>query len=341
MVDVREGAKSPTAEAEAATVKAASPAEKAVAGSPTEREAGGSSSATAAVPTALLPPEHWTQLGMVSVDDDDDAESSLGEDKLSSTASLSSSILKYRTYQGRTYHSEIGDANYCDMADQFPDAMVTGTDVSPIQPTWVPPNVEFEIDDCTSDWTFAENEFDFVHIRYMGGCIPDWYGFFRQAYNVLAPGGYLESHEGSPNVYSDDGTLPPDSAIAQWGPLFVTGGKLLGRSFTVVDDGTQRKAMEAAGFVDVAEKLVKVPSGSWPADPRLKEIGLYAQHAVESDVEGFILFFTKVQQWSREQVEVYIAHLRKELRSLKHHVHYYQKLVWGRKPLTAAKNNNN
>lgn len=29
-----------------------------------------------------------------------------------------------------------------DFADEFPDAEVIGTDVSPIQPSWVPPNVQ-------------------------------------------------------------------------------------------------------------------------------------------------------------------------------------------------------
>lgn len=35
-----------------------------------------------------------------------------------------------------------------DFADEFPDTEVIGTNVSPIQPSWVPPNVKFEIDDC-------------------------------------------------------------------------------------------------------------------------------------------------------------------------------------------------
>lgn len=120
--------------------------------------------------------------------------------------------------------------------------------------------------------------------------------------------------------------------MAQWGPLFINGGKLIGRSFSVVDDGIQKKAMAAAGFVDIQDRLIKVPSGPWPADPRLKEIGVFSQHAVESDIEGFILFFTNVQQWSREQVQVYISHLRRELHSMKHHVYHYESVVWGRKP---------
>jgi len=64
----------------------------------------------------------------------------------------------------------------------------------------------------------------------------------------------------------------------------------------------------------------------------MKEIGQFSQTALLSDVEGFILFFTNVLGWTKEQVQVYIDHLRRELCSLKHHVYYKQKIVWGRKP---------
>lgn len=39
-----------------------------------------------------------------------------------------------------------------DMADQYPNCQVLGTDLSPIQPTWVPPNCKFEVDDLEQDW---------------------------------------------------------------------------------------------------------------------------------------------------------------------------------------------
>lgn len=91
----------------------------------------------------------------------------------------------------------------------------------------------------------------------MIGCIPDWTAFFKQAFRRVKPGGYLQSYEASPTVKSDDDTLPPTSSVAQWTPLFIDGGKKIGRSFTVVDDGTQRRAMEEAGFVDIEEKTIK------------------------------------------------------------------------------------
>jgi hypothetical protein len=41
-----------------------------------------------------------------------DADSAVGEDNADSTASITSSILRYRTIRGRTFHSERGDAFY-------------------------------------------------------------------------------------------------------------------------------------------------------------------------------------------------------------------------------------
>ena len=42
----------------------------------------------------------------------DDADETGLEDAASSTASLSSSVMNYRTVQGRTYHSDRGKAEY-------------------------------------------------------------------------------------------------------------------------------------------------------------------------------------------------------------------------------------
>lgn len=51
----------------------------------------------------------------------------------------------------------------------FPSAEIIGTDLSPIQPAFVPPNVHFQIDDMLLDWTWEEDYFDFVHFRALYG----------------------------------------------------------------------------------------------------------------------------------------------------------------------------
>lgn len=135
---------------------------------------------------------------------------------------------------------------------------VIGTDISPNQPGWVPPNLQFEIEDCTRPWTFPLAFFDFIHMRYLVGSIADWNELFKEAYAATRPGGWVESTEGSPHMVADDGSVAEDSAISQWGKFFEEGGRKMGRSFMVVDEGTQRAAMEQAGFVDIEERDIKV-----------------------------------------------------------------------------------
>lgn len=81
------------------------------------------------------------------------------------------------------------------MADQFPSAEVIGVDISPSQPSWVPPNVNFQIDDVQEDWTYPEASFDFIHVRYMHGALSDWPKFYRQMYKFLKPGGWFQQIE--------------------------------------------------------------------------------------------------------------------------------------------------
>ncbi|KAI0021193.1 S-adenosyl-L-methionine-dependent methyltransferase [Xylariomycetidae sp. FL0641] len=221
-----------------------------------------------------------------------------------------------------------------DFADQFPSAEVIGVDISPQQPQWIPPNLKFEIDDVTQPWTYAPNSFDYVHMRWMVGAIPDWDALYKEAYRSIKPGGWLESNEASTRITSDDGTVAEGSALDQWGKVFSEAGTKFGRTFKVVDDDLQRRGMEAAGFVDIRTTEYKTPVGSWPADPKLKEIGQYQQLAMQQDAEGFVLYiWTTVMGWSKEEVQVYAAHLRRELRNKSIHAWYRMRILTGRKPM--------
>ena len=118
--------------------------------------------------------------------------------------------------------------------------------------------VASEIEDCTQKWTFEPESFDYVHIRWMTGSIADWPELFKQAYRTLKPGGWLESYESSPVVLSDDDTIPKDSPMGQWPELWFEAGNKMGQTFRILEDDIQMKAMQAAGFVDVKEKMFKV-----------------------------------------------------------------------------------
>jgi SAM-dependent methyltransferase len=69
-----------------------------------------------------------------------------------------------------------------DFADMFPCADVVGTDLSNIQPTWVPPNCRFEIDDAEAEWTWPEDHFDYIHNRNFVCAIRDWPRLIQKTY---------------------------------------------------------------------------------------------------------------------------------------------------------------
>ncbi len=168
----------------------------------------------------------------------------------------------------------------------FPNAEVTGTDIAPIQPSWVPPNVRFEMDDANLEWTWNPNSIDFIHVRNMLGTIIDWPAFYREAFRCCKLGGWIEHHDEAAAFRSDIAEIQEDSAMGQWEKVFSQGGRKLGRTFRVLQDNLQKQGMEEAGFVDVVVKDYKCPMGDWPTDLRQKELGAFAHYTLTSDMEG-------------------------------------------------------
>lgn len=145
------------------------------------------------------------------------------------------------------------------MADQFPGAYIVGTDLSPIQPSWVPPNLQFEVSDCEDDWTFS-SQFDLIHMRNMSGSIMDWSKLLSQAHSFLKHEGWLEIANLDIWVESNNGALPEDSALVQWRGLLSEAVERTGRnprSARLV-----RERMESAGYVSVIEETFKVRNPS-------------------------------------------------------------------------------
>lgn len=114
------------------------------------------------------------------------------------------------------------------------------------------------MEDCTRPWTFSPSSFDYIHLRWLIGSIPDWNDLFAEAYAACRPGGWVESLEPACIMESDHVAIPEDSTLSQWGKFCIEGGKAMGRPFTVLVDELQRKGMEAAGFVDIQEFNYKV-----------------------------------------------------------------------------------
>ncbi|KPM41899.1 hypothetical protein AK830_g4628 [Neonectria ditissima] len=339
---------------------------------------------TATVSTA--PPSHQPELVPAQDPEDEDqsdADSALGDEGASSTASITSSILEYRTIHGRTYHSDRHPTEYftpndeqqresvdishhsltlliggklflapisekpqrvldvgtgtgiwaIDFADAYPDTEVIGSDLSPIQPRWVPPNVKFEIDDATLPWSWKDDTFDFIHIRYLFGAIQDWRALFRQAYRCCAPGGWVQSCEADVEIRSDDGTTENIPALKLWAQLYAEGGRKLKTPFYVQREGLQEKGLQEAGFTDIKSFDYKLPVAGWPKDSNLAEVGRYVNLTLENDIEGYtLMLWHNVLQWPSDEYQGFLADMRRVLRNRKIHGYMSVRYVYGRKP---------
>lgn len=149
-----------------------------------------------------------------------------------------------------------------DMADRFPAAQVIGTDVAAVQPNWVPPNCQFEIEDAEDDWLFEKNYFDFIHARELLLTIHDWPRLIAQSYECLQPGGYLELGMTYPRTCCDDGSLDlKTSYFRETADLFYEMAEKMGAP--IDDCRLWKDQMMEAGFVDVQEVVYPIPTGPW------------------------------------------------------------------------------
>ncbi|KAJ3549015.1 hypothetical protein NM208_g712 [Fusarium decemcellulare] len=192
-----------------------------------------------------------------------------------------------------------------DFADEYPSAEVIGTDLSPIQPGWVPPNCIFEVDDFESDWPFEE-PFDFIHARELEGCIRDDDRLFRQAFQHLTPGGYIELQAAYTRFISDDDTAEKAENAQFWLETLIAGLAQFGTPLDCAINWKQK--LEAAGFIDVQQEVRKIPIGAWAKDPKLKEIGMYQGIQQIKAVESYTpAVFGRILGWSDKEIQVIMA----------------------------------
>ncbi|KAK3314450.1 S-adenosyl-L-methionine-dependent methyltransferase [Apodospora peruviana] len=222
-----------------------------------------------------------------------------------------------------------------DFADEHPEAQVTGVDLSPIQPTFVPPNVTFFVDDLEDEWTFS-TKFDFIFTRFMTGSIQDWPKYFAKSFDNLNPGGYIEIQDIIYPMESDDGTLLPDSPMRKWTETLLEGFTNIGRP---LDSALHYKEqLAAAGFTDIVEYKAKWPTNVWPKDTRHKQIGLWTyQNALDALHALSAAIFTRPKAegglgWKAEELEVLLSAVRKDLKNTRIHAYWPMYAIYAKKP---------
>ncbi|KXH46149.1 hypothetical protein CSIM01_11053 [Colletotrichum simmondsii] len=212
-----------------------------------------------------------------------------------------------------------------DFGDEHPEAEVLGIDLSPNQPTFLPPNVDFEVDDIEEEWVFDE-PFDYIHSRLMTSSIADWKElqvqiFLHSRNSNLTPGGYLELQEVDVGPSCDDGTLDPTtSALARYCALLHDASVMLGRPYQEIPKLADLMRGPEVGFVDVEVRVFKWPTNGWPAADteegrKLKELGVWSGENIVAGLQGFAMApFTRAFGWSKEDVDAFLVGVRNEMR---------------------------
>jgi SAM-dependent methyltransferase len=197
-----------------------------------------------------------------------------------------------------------------EFADRYPSANVIGTDLSPIQPDFVPKNCFFEIDDAEDEWLFNER-FDYIHMRAMMTCFADPRSIIQKAYNQLAPGGYLEMQDGRFPLQCHDDTLQ-GTALDRWAKACVEAGEVTGRAWN--NARFYKQWMEEIGFEVIQEKVFEIPTSNWPKGKKAKELGLWFHEDLMDSLSGSKVLLTKTLGYKEDEVELLLMEVRKNLK---------------------------
>lgn len=202
-----------------------------------------------------------------------------------------------------------------EFAEQYPDALVTGTDLSLIQPYPRTPNCQFILENSeTADWIYQE-PYDYVHLRSIGPCFQDVRTVIAKAYDAMAPGGYIEFLDGFWELYSFDGSIE-GTDIQRWIKLVVQSASAMGQDMTKVKH--IKKYLVEAGFEDVVERIYPSAFGPWMRDPQMKQMSRYAGSALITSLRSYRKVL-KAGGLSPEEIDDLIAGAKRDVEDLRIH----------------------
>lgn len=219
------------------------------------------------------------------------------------------------------------------MADFFPDAEITATDLSPIHPPNLPPNLTFEIDDANSSFTYPNGHFDMIHIRGLTGCIKSWPALYAQCLSALKPGGWIEHLEFSVET-SASKTSPTyaDQILTAFSQSVLNAGETKTHmSFDVIN--SMHAELLASDFVDVHTQTFIWPIGPWPKDPYLKDLGRWGERNWCDGIEGWVMaLYTRLLGWTYEEVKAFVRDFQGVVKDRRGRFWQEVRVVYARRP---------
>ncbi|KAJ3455182.1 hypothetical protein MRS44_013782 [Fusarium solani] len=270
------------------------------------------------------------------------------------TASVAESIYEFHKENGRTYHAYRAGSYYYpnDMIEverlntqhEILKILLDGRScLAPFSQKNPPRKVldiatgsgcwAIDLGDETDEWPQGRDwcNFDLIHTRVTMGCWSDMAKqIIQPAFERLKPGGWIECQELEGLLECDDGSVK-DNAFKKWCDDIVDASITADRPLPGA--ASMKQAFIEAGFVDIHEKIYKIPINGWPKDRRLKRFGeLWHANVVEGLQALSYGLLHRVKGMTKEEIEVNLVDVRKDLADQR--MHGYQKfyVVWGRKP---------
>ena len=138
----------------------------------------------------------------------------------------------------------------------------------------------------------------------------------------LKPGsGWIEHIEIDMEPRCDDHTLPPDSMLRKWYGWLADATQ---RAFRpIAYEHRTRQLLQAAGFIDIQETVIRVPYNTWPNDPHQKDIGRWYNLGLTEGLEALTFApLTRVYHWDlNAHVRPIVEGVRRELCNRKIHAY--------------------
>ncbi|KAH9438779.1 hypothetical protein MCOR02_002380 [Pyricularia oryzae] len=178
--------------------------------------------------------------------------------------------------KGKMFLAPIGDnpreSSTLELALANGRLRITGIDLSPVQPVWVPPNVNFVVDDIEEDAWGRDGIFDYVHLRVTASVLRDPIKVAATAFDKLKPGGWIEFQEIYPKVSCDDGSMPDDFPLIE---LYDLIERLLAQhsGFQIFIAEQLPRELERLGYVNIQRRVFNIPVGTWAMSRRLSRAG--------------------------------------------------------------------
>lgn len=217
-----------------------------------------------------------------------------------------------------------------EMGELFTGAKVTGVDLSPIQPLWVPSNVEFIVDDIEDEWVH-DQDYDFVHFRFVNTVLKNNELVLHNILQNLRPGGWVEIQDIYPRISSDDDTLPEDYPPAKFYSLLQ--GVLkdqYGFDLKVLESLPDH--LQRLGYVNVQRKVFHMPLGEWPKDRHLRMLGGCFQEVFLDFVAAMAARPLVEAGFDKADIEELVVGVKNAVGNRRIHAYVPIHFVWAQKP---------